>query len=175
LHSRGPGPKSRVNRPFRLAFPLKTIVALLDFSLVTDRVFEAAAELAESLHGTVLLLHVVQPSQVPAEGITSIEALQAAVTASEHHAARELERYEKRMQLDGLSASTKLLRGVPAPQVVTCAEQTGAAFIVLGSHGDGGVADRILGSVAESVLRYAPCPVIVVPHPDLRHSHPSVI
>ena len=64
---------------------MTTIIALLDFSAVTDQVFETAAGLADALHGRVVLLHVVQPSRVPAAGITVLETMQlggiAGVTA----------------------------------------------------------------------------------------------
>ena len=154
---------------------VKPIIALLDFSAVTDRVFETAADLAAALHCGVVLLHVVQASKVSAAGITSIDVLQDAVTAKEQQAARQLERYEKRMQLDHGSVSKLLLRGVPAPQIVAYAEKTGAAFLVMGSHGEGAIAGRLVGGTIEAVLRRTVCPVIVVPHPELGLGHADAV
>ena len=154
---------------------MKPIIALLDFSAVTDRVFETAADLAAALHCGVVLLHVVQASKVSAAGITSIDVLQDAVTAKEQQAARQLERYEKRMQLDHGSVSKLLLRGVPAPQIVAYAEKTGAAFLVMGSHGEGAIAGRLVGGTIAAVLRRTVCPVIVVPHPELGLGHADAV
>jgi nucleotide-binding universal stress UspA family protein len=151
---------------------VKTIVAPIDFSAVTDRVFEVAASLAEALRGRVVLLHVVQASQVSTEGVTSPEALQAAIAAAEQSAARRLARYEKRLQLDKLNVSKVMLRGVPAPQILEWSVKLRASFLVMGSHGHSVVKGRLFGSTAEDVLSRAPCPVIVVPHPKSNRTRP---
>jgi nucleotide-binding universal stress UspA family protein len=147
-----------------------TILALLDFSAVTDQVFETAAGLADALRGRVVLLHVVQPSRVPAAGITGIETMQAAVTADQQAAARRLARYEKRLRLDKIAVTTALLRGDPSPLIL---EQTGklrVAFVVMGSHGHGTITGRLVGTTTEYILRRARCPVIVVSHPKFKEA-----
>ena len=53
------------------------------------------------------------------------------------------------------------IRG-PVEEIVTLAEETGAGLIVLGSRGLGGVGRALMGSVSEFVVRYAPCPVLVL-------------
>jgi nucleotide-binding universal stress UspA family protein len=147
-----------------------TIVALIDFSAVTDRVFETASSLADSLKGRVVLLHVVQPSQVTSAANATPEAVEAAVAATEKTAVQRLARYEKRLQLDSINVTKVTLRGVPAPQIVEWSVKLGAAFLVMGSQGQNPVASRLLGSTTEGVLRAARCPVIVVPHPKLGRS-----
>jgi nucleotide-binding universal stress UspA family protein len=149
---------------------VKTIIALLDFSAVTDQVFETAADLADALHGRVVLLHVVQPSRVPAAGITVLETMQAAVIADQQVAARRLARYEKRLRLDKIAVTAVLLRGVPAPLIL---EQTGklrAALVVMGSHGHGTITGRLVGTTTEYILRRVRCPVIVVSHPKFKEA-----
>ncbi|HTX67312.1 MAG TPA: universal stress protein [Opitutaceae bacterium] len=147
-----------------------TIVALIDFSAVTDRVFETASSLAGSLKDRVVLLHVVQPSQITTAASAAVEAVQAAVQAAEKAAAQRLARYEKRLQLDGVTVTTVMLRGVPAPQIAEQSVKLGAAFLVLGAQGQNPSTARLLGSTAEGVLRAVRCPVIVVPHPKLGRS-----
>ena len=67
-----------------------TIVASIDFSAATDRVFETAAALAESLHGRVVLLHVVQPAAAPKTGDSYfVVALTIALFGHAMHKARE--------------------------------------------------------------------------------------
>ena len=130
-----------------------TIVALIDFSAVTDRVFETASSLADSLKGRVVLLHVVQPSQVTSAANATPEAVEAAVAAAEKTAVQRLARYEKRLQLDSINVTKVMLRGVPAPQIVEWSVKLGAAFLVLASQGQNPVVSRLLGSTTEGVLR----------------------
>ena len=149
-----------------------TIVAPLDFSAVTDRVFETAAALADSLRGRVVLLHVVPPSQASREGSKSPVVSEEAAAASEQNAVRQLGRDEKRLQLDKLNVTTMILRGAPVLQILEYAAKLSASFLVMGSHGHGVLAGRLLGDTTEGVLRKAPCPVIIVPHPKVSRSRP---
>jgi nucleotide-binding universal stress UspA family protein len=150
-----------------------TILATIDFSPVTDRVFETAAALADSLRGRVVLLHVVPASAASGPGTRSPVAATEAVAASEENAARQLGRYEKRLQLDKLSVTKMIVRGSPAPQILEWCGKLGASFVVMGSHGLGVPAGRLVGETTEGVLRRAPCPVIIVPHPKLSRSRPA--
>ncbi|MGE3509858.1 MAG: universal stress protein [Vicinamibacterales bacterium] len=52
--------------------------------------------------------------------------------------------------------------GQPAEEIVRCAAEREVDLIVMGTHGRGGVSHLLLGSVAEKVIRTAPCPVLVV-------------
>jgi nucleotide-binding universal stress UspA family protein len=54
----------------------------------------------------------------------------------------------------------------PADDIVKYAEQEGIDLIVMGTHGRPGVAHLLMGSVAEKVVRAAPCPVLTVRHPE---------
>jgi nucleotide-binding universal stress UspA family protein len=134
-----------------------TIVALIDFSAVTDRVFETAASLADSLNGRVLLLHVVQP---PADAAV-------AASADDQAADKRLARYEKRLHLDRLNVSRVLLRGEPVPQIREWCARHRVGFLVMGTHGLNLASGRLVGETAEGLLRRPPCPVILVPHPRL--------
>jgi nucleotide-binding universal stress UspA family protein len=147
-----------------------TIVALIDFSAVTDRVFETAANLAGSFKGRVVLFHVVQPSQMATPANPTPEAVEATMAAGEQSADRRLSRYEKRLQLENVNVTKVLLRGVPVPQILEWSTKLGASFLVMGSHGESPIAGRLVGSNTEGVLRQARCPVIVVPHPKLSRS-----
>jgi nucleotide-binding universal stress UspA family protein len=147
-----------------------TILALLDFSAVTDQVFETAAGLADALHGRVVLLHVVQASRVPAAGITGIETMQAAVAADQEVATGRLARYEKRLRLDKIAVTTLLLRGAPAPLILEQIGKHRASFVVMGSHGHGTITGRLVGTTTEYILRRAQCPVIVVSHPKFKET-----
>ena len=152
-----------------------TIVAALDFSSVTDRVFETAAGLADSLKARIVLLHVVQPSEIGGASDASHDAVDAAVAAAEQSATKRIARYEKRMQLDKLNGSVMMLRGAPVPQIVDWTVKLHASLLIMGSHGQAGVSGRLVGATIEGILHKAPCPVVVVPHPKASRTRPPWI
>jgi nucleotide-binding universal stress UspA family protein len=70
---------------------------------------------------------------------------------------------------DPASAAVQFRHGVPHEEIVRCAREQAADLIVMGTHGRRGVAHVLLGSVAEKVVRLAPCPVLTIRQrrPDL--------
>lgn len=68
---------------------------------------------------------------------------------------------------------TMVAMGDPAQEIVAAAAALGAAMIVMGTHGHGLAARLVMGSVADKVLRHADRPVLIVPHPSLKHLDPS--
>ena len=66
---------------------------------------------------------------------------------------------------DGLSIERIVVRGRPRREIVAVAADWGADLIVLARHGSGNLRNTFMGSTSESVLRHAPCPVMVLPPP----------
>jgi len=62
----------------------------------------------------------------------------------------------------GVAAESKLTQGVPYDQIVKTAENVNADLVVMATHGRTGMRHVLLGSVAERVVRLAPCPVLTV-------------
>ena len=62
----------------------------------------------------------------------------------------------------GLSAEPLLRSGNPYEEIVNAAKELGVGLIVIGSHGYTGLGRLLLGSTADRVVQYAPCPVFVV-------------
>ena len=78
--------------------------------------------------------------------------------------ARELlDAQKKRIEgeLGGTVAEAHLLLGRPAEEIINLSERIDAGTVVVGSRGQGSLRRAVLGSVSESVVRYAPCPVFV--------------
>jgi nucleotide-binding universal stress UspA family protein len=68
-----------------------------------------------------------------------------------------------RVKQEGVSvAEAHLVRGRPDREVVHLGEEIGAGLIILGSRGLGGVRRALMGSVSDSVVRHAHCPVLIV-------------
>jgi nucleotide-binding universal stress UspA family protein len=59
--------------------------------------------------------------------------------------------------------------------IVDFAKEINVDLIVMGTHGRGAVAHLLMGSVAERVVRTAPCPVLTVRHPEHEFVHPDAL
>ena len=80
---------------------------------------------------------------------------------------RELSALRVRAETAGASAvQTLVAEGSPAEEIARCAERGGFDLIVIGTHGRRGVQRVLIGSVAERVVRLAPCPVLTVRVPE---------
>jgi nucleotide-binding universal stress UspA family protein len=152
----------------------RTIVAAIDFSETSDDALKIACELA-ACHGSELhLLHVIPDARQQA---WSVEAPGLDFSALQQESMADAER----MLADRTVAVTaslprvvrKVVAGLPAAREIDqYASDHRADLIVVGTHGYGPVRRLVLGSVADRVVRMAPCPVLTVPHQTLRATTP---
>lgn len=142
---------------------MKTILAPIDFSPVSERVVEAAATLARAFAGRVLLLHVVQPPVITSEYGVMMENVQELVAASEQAASRQLETLKEKFGGHGATFDVLHQAGSPVPLILEQARAADAAYIVMGSHGHTALYELLVGSTANGVVKGAPCPVVIVP------------
>jgi len=135
------------------------ILIAIDDSPIAARAAEIGVDLARSLKAEVALVHVYgAPASYGTEiGVPPGEL--AALAASEGK--KLMARFRKRLSLPA-PALEFVAAGVPSTEIVKAAKDWPADLIVIGSHGRGGVRRVLLGSVAEGVMRHAPCPVLVV-------------
>jgi nucleotide-binding universal stress UspA family protein len=146
---------------------IRSILLPTDFSECARHAVPAAAHLARLVGARVLCLHVVEPV-VPAVGWTPIaEPLPSAEVGEqlEDSAARELPRFASCEEFEGLDVEDLITHGEAAAEIVRVARERGAGLIVLSSHGRTGLGRILFGSTAESVVRHAACPVLVVKPP----------
>lgn len=139
---------------------VNNILVATDFTAVGDAAVDYALRTAKALSARVHLLHVSDPS-------TRLDPLGAVelrdIDRSERSAhARLQQRVDHAPAATGLEVGCSVEVGLPAVQILRSAERLHADIIVLGTHGRRGVQRALLGSVAESVLRRAHCPVLVV-------------
>jgi universal stress protein A len=87
----------------------------------------------------------------------------------EASAQHSMETYRKRVADAGVPVETLVLVGSPFSKIIDTAASQAADLIVMGTHGRTGIRHWMLGSVAERVVRLAPCPVLVT-----RQSHSAV-
>jgi nucleotide-binding universal stress UspA family protein len=82
--------------------------------------------------------------------------------AEQAGAADYLGRLADRLRGRGFTVERALAEGAPADAVVAHAERIGADLIAMATHGRSGLGRLVFGSVAEQVVRHAPCPVLLV-------------
>lgn len=140
-----------------------SILVPTDFSLVGEHAVGYAYELAKVLHADIHLLHVCEP--VVDVGVVSLEL--NTMDQVERRAHAKLEQTRSVRAGSGLSVSCLVEVGHGATEIIRAAERLHVGLIVMGTHGRRGLRRALLGSVAESVLRSAPCPVLVVRPQDL--------
>lgn len=139
----------------------KTILVPTDFSEHADQALEYAAALGVQLGATLHLLHVVSivPGGVPELGVAYSAVMIDSLT-KEGQAALEARaaRYRDRVAL----GATRLEVGDARDTIDRVASELDADLIVMGTHGRRGIRRILLGSVAETVVRSAPCPVLTI-------------
>lgn len=131
------------------------IVLPLDGSEVSESALGFAARLAVLLSAELIALRVTHPiDELPATNAFMAQDL----AREEREAAHE---YLERIASLLPRGSTRVAAGRPAVRIAEVAREVGAGLIVMASHGRSGAARWVLGSVAEGVLRQAPCPVLL--------------
>ncbi|MBS0661317.1 MAG: universal stress protein [Verrucomicrobia bacterium] len=142
---------------------LQRVLVPVDFTPQNRKALRYAERLAKNFGAEIVLVHVFNTPVVGYEPMM----MDAAVTEREiamEEAEAQLELMRERVQKEaGLNATTRLFEGAVAEQIRECAEQIGADLIVVPTHGRTGLAHALhLGSTAERIVRYAPCPILVV-------------
>ncbi|HEY7491694.1 MAG TPA: universal stress protein [Candidatus Tectomicrobia bacterium] len=132
----------------------------LDFSAYSDQALDYAIGLATKLQARLTLLHVIHLAPL---GIGEMGAVPPAAYLEdlETEARHGLENCLKRVQDAGLQGDSVLVHGVPFQSIVDTAHDKKVDLIVMGTHGRTGLYHVLLGSVAEKVVRLAPCPVLI--------------
>ncbi len=136
------------------------ILVATDFSPAAERAIGWALTLARTAsRPEIVVVHVRSlPREIEALAVYGTEKILEQMQA---HAHRELDRIRTALEAKGIAARTLLVDGVPETAILEVASRESADAIVLGTHGRTGLSHVVLGSVAERVLRLAPCPVLV--------------
>ncbi len=149
---------------------IQKILVPTDLSAFSEQVLDYALELAKSLGASIRLFHtaVMPDYEVPYLVSPGMRGAAAALVekAAEMtaHIRTELEAVCQRKYVYGVNIEYSITEGRPADAICALAKEISADMIVMGSHSRPGLRHVFLGSVAEKVLRSAPCPVLIV-HP----------
>ena len=129
----------------------------VDFSHDSEHAVEAAIGLAQQFEARVTLLHAIH---IPEAAEVNLAAYMDKIRSE---ADQSMTSRLQRVQEAGVTAEAVTVIGAPSQTIVDTARDRRADLIVMGTHGRTGLRHMLIGSVAERVVRLAPCPVMVVP------------
>jgi nucleotide-binding universal stress UspA family protein len=139
---------------------IQTILCATDFSEPSNNAFRLACSLARDHGANMVVLHVVPTSVLAYGGVMTPEPAPAP------HRDELLARLRQLVAPDPqVRVEHRLTEGDAAAEILRVAKESGSGLIVLGTHGRTGLARLLMGSVAEKVVRKAPCPVLTVKTP----------
>lgn len=149
----------------------KKILVPTDFSENSKPAIRLAISFAKKFNSQVHFLNVRPPELFP-----FYSALQAGDQNEREQDEKrgvleqkeELKKFIKRYNLTGLRTKFIVKSGPPYKEIILTAREVGAGLIVLGAHGKAGASGIMLGSVAEKVVRQAPCPVLTVKPKEIK-------
>ena len=140
----------------------RRILIAVDESPIAAHAADVGAQLATALGAELARVYVVDPTQTvaPDSGVPAADL----IALAEKDAKRLLAGFRQRAP-QGNPSLEFVAVGKPASEIVKTAKEWPADVIVIGSHGRHGLERALLGSVAEGVMRHAPCSVLVVRTP----------
>ncbi len=136
------------------------ILVPTDFSEYANHALDYAIELAKTLQAHLTVLHVLHLSSF-ALGEAPPTVLDDTLTAMETNAEQQTQMALDRVQQAGIQGESTIVEGTPFQAIIETAESRNVDLIVMGTHGRTGLSHALMGSVAEKVVRLAPCPVLV--------------
>ncbi|MDX1661315.1 MAG: universal stress protein [Gemmatimonadota bacterium] len=146
--------------------PYRQILLATDFSDTARDALDHAVGIAEEANATLHLLHVVEEvgywegfdlKRFPSDDVYE-ELRESARIALDDLVERTADR--------DVEHRVEVREGKPFLEIIRAAKEIPADLIVVGSHGQSGLAETLFGSTAEKVVRKAPCAVLVVRHPE---------
>jgi nucleotide-binding universal stress UspA family protein len=161
---------------------LQRILVPIDFSVSSENALRRAMTLAKAFGARVDALHVWEPS--PYVSPTSLVWLRGEQRSFWEHMKRELEekltetvaRVAKEEGFDAAAVRSTVVSGYTSETILSTIEEEEFDMVVMGTHGRTGLSHVLLGSVAERIIRIAPCPVMTIKTPaqEERSSEPEI-
>jgi nucleotide-binding universal stress UspA family protein len=142
----------------------KTILVPVDFSEASERALVYALDLAKSTGGTV---HVMHAFELPIIGfpdgtlVATAEMAAKIVDSAQSSLSALVAKYES----TSVPLTAALKQADPRAAILAVAKELDAELVVMGTHGRRGLAHALIGSVAESVVRTSPIPVLTLREP----------
>jgi nucleotide-binding universal stress UspA family protein len=157
---------------------IETILVATDFSEASAAATTYAFQLARTIGARVYVLHVVPESDVEVmvalQGHLQSEISREALIQTFYtDADKQLTTLIDDAKASALVQERLIVTGQPVSEIVSWAAAKHAQLVIMGTHGRSGLERVLLGSVAEHVLRLAPCAVLVVPSRQAKAAPPA--
>jgi len=137
----------------------KTIICPTDFSETSFHALEYGFRFAQDSKATLIVVHVIH---VPAGDLLGRDAHMLNFAEAEKQVLDRLREVQMK-QLKGYQKCDLIaVLGDPAEEIIGLARSRRADLIISATHGRSGLSHLVMGSVAEKIIRHAPCPVFVV-------------
>jgi nucleotide-binding universal stress UspA family protein len=143
--------------------PSQHILVPMDFSEASNQALDYAITFARKLQARLTVLHVVEVFPLGRADMTTVP--EAYIEELKREANRPMQSYLARITAAGLTGDVVVKHGTPFQEIMDVATAQHADLIIMGTHGRTGLSHLLLGSVAERLVRLAPCPVLVVRPP----------
>jgi nucleotide-binding universal stress UspA family protein len=133
----------------------------LDYSPYSDQALAYAIGLATRLSARLTLLHVIHEPMGVGDMPSALPYPALYLEEIEAEAQRGMQTRLQQVHDAGVQGDTMIMHGVPFQRIIDTAQDQQVDLIIMGTHGRTGLHHVLVGSVAEKVVRLAPCPVLV--------------
>jgi nucleotide-binding universal stress UspA family protein len=150
------------------AVPARILVPI-DFSSSSHTALEVATEFAEKFQAELFLLNVVpeSPDVALPHGVTEASLVEAAKKQAEHHLAIS----KKSLDGKGIKVTTSVEVGYDvAGTIIDAIDRDKIDHVIISTHGCSGWYPTVFGSIAEKIVKLAPCPVLLLRTPQPKSS-----
>jgi len=137
---------------------IRKIIVPIDFLQHTRQVIEYAVYIGEKFEAKLKLVHVLEPPHIygdydyPSLGLFTDEVVE--------YAEEKMRQWVEKYRNSSSGFEGVVLRGDIVDSIIQCAKDDDADLIIIGTHGRKGLSKMWLGSVAERVIKRAPCPTL---------------
>ena len=165
LVTRGNSARSNNGSRFRMG----TILVPVDFSSCSREGLQYAISFANEFGAKIILLHATYLGYIYSSEGTAIYDIPALQEAARQKGERQMREIVRSINFGSVKFETVLTEGSPVLDICAFAKDHGVDLIITSTHGLTGLKHVLIGSIAEQVVRHAPCSVLVVPsHPQVR-------
>jgi len=165
LVARGKALQSNNGSPFRI----KKIVVPVDFSNCSREGLRYAIGFANEFDARIILLHATYLGYVYSSEGTAIYDIPSLQKAARKNAERKMRELIRSVNFGAVKFETAFTEGSPVIDICAFAKDHDVDLIITSTHGLTGFQHVLIGSIAERVVRHAPCSVLVVPsYPKIR-------
>lgn len=140
---------------------MKKILVPTDFSIAAEHALKAAVEIAKKTNSELVVMNIMDMPSNMYSGITGLvppNSLKEFVEEVHAEAYKQLKEQVDKLRYDKITPI--LESGIPINTIIKVAEEREIDLIVMGTNGITGIAEWIVGSTTEKIVRLAPCPVL---------------